>query len=68
MKPEDCICYKCGEFNGVMAGELEFADCACDSGPVYNVQACGTCQFKDRCDVAQHPQNYPLHTDDKLPE
>lgn len=65
MKPEECICYNCGEFKAQLAGEDY--DCACESGPVYNEQACTTCQYKDVCDVPMNRMNYPLYIDDDKP-
>jgi len=67
MEPEDCVCFYCVTHKHIMAGIAEgedgMYDCACDSGPVYDAEACGKCDHRATCDVPKNPQNYSLHSD-----
>lgn len=57
MKSEDCVCYFCNLHKDIMAGIGEY-DCACESGPFYDEEACGACKYRDTCDVPHESELY----------
>ena len=48
-----CICFQC---SGNRSNHSP--DCACDNGPIYDVEACAFCPKRGFCDVAKNPWDY----------
>lgn len=63
MKSEDCVCFNCDTHKQIMSGSDDFYDCACESGPFYDEEACGECPHREKCDVAKNPHNYSEYAD-----
>ena len=46
MKPSECVCYDCPIHTAICQGdESEDYDCACESGPFFDEEACGQCKW-----------------------
>ena len=56
---DDCICFNCRSFRKSIWNKVG-PDCGCESAPFYSKEMCDQCRYKDKCEVALHPEWYRM--------